>query len=102
MTRALTSGGFRLSLAMGCLLLLANTQARAQSPNPVLNTVYPSGGQAGTSVIVALEGSSLDGLRNVHTTIPRLTAKKLDANRFQLDIPAGTPPGVYDLRAVGA
>jgi hypothetical protein len=77
-------------------------QARAQLPNPVLNTVYPAGGRAGSSVTVVLDGTGLDALRDVRTTVPKLTAKKLDANRFRLDIPAGTPPGVYDLRAVGA
>jgi hypothetical protein len=75
--------------------------ARAQLPNPVLNTVYPPGGQAGTSVTATLDGTALEGLRDIHTTVPQLTAKKLDANRFQLDIPAGIPAGVYDLRAVG-
>ncbi len=50
---------------------------------------------------VTLDGTSLDGLRDLRSTVPRLTAKKLDANRFSLDIPAGTLPGVYDLRAVG-
>lgn len=101
MIRDLTGGGFLLPLTAGCLLLFADAPAQAQSPNPVLNTVYPSGAQAGTSVIVALEGASLEGLRDVRTTVPQLTAKKLDANRFQLDIPANTPVGVYDIRAIG-
>ena len=101
MTRDIIGGGFRLPLVVGCLLLAVDTQARAQLPNPVLNTVYPPGGQAGTSVTVVLVGTGLDGLRDVHTTIPKLTVKKIDANRFSLGIPAGTPEGVYDLRAVG-
>ncbi|MCE9564066.1 MAG: PPC domain-containing protein [Planctomycetes bacterium] len=101
MTRDLRCGGVGLPLAMGCLILCVNMQAQAQLPNPVLNTVFPSGGQAGTSVIVTLEGTGLEGLRDIHATIPQLTAKKLDANRFRLDIPAGTPVGAYDIRAVG-
>ncbi len=101
MTRVLIPAGFRSPLAVGCLLLSVGTQALAQSPNPVLNTVHPSGGQAGTSATVVLEGTGLDGLRDVHATVPQLTAKKLVGHQFQLDIPAGTPPGVYDLRAVG-
>ncbi|MBN9120286.1 MAG: PPC domain-containing protein [Planctomycetes bacterium] len=100
MTRALIREGFRLPL-VGCLLLLMGAHARGQSPNPVLNTVYPPGGQAGTSAIVVLDGTGLDGLRDVRSVIPKLSAKKLDGNRFQLDIPTGTPTGVYDLRAVG-
>ena len=40
--------------------------------------------------------------RDIRSTIPQLTAKKIDTNRFRLDIPAGTPTGVYDLRAWGS
>src|SRR5262245_35198711 len=98
MTRDFLARGFRLSLVVGCLLLAVNTQARAPVPIPVLDTVYPPGGQAGQSVTVVLGGTGLDGLRDVHTTIPKLTVKKLDANRFSLAIPADTPVGVYDLR----
>src|SRR5262245_13220142 len=101
MTRDFMSGAWSLHLAVGCLLLSLVAQSRAQAPKPVLDTVYPSGGQAGTSVTVALGGTALDGLRDVHTTVPKLTARKLDANRFRFDIPSGTPPGVYDIRAVG-
>lgn len=102
MTRDPVRGGLRLRFVMGWLLLSGGTQAPAQVPNPVLNTVYPAGGRAGTTVTVVLDGTGLDGLRDVRTTIPRLTATKIDANRFRLEIPAGTPAGTYDLRAVGA
>ncbi len=93
--------GCCMLLAVGCVFFCMNARAIGQSPNPVLNTILPAGGQAGTSVTVALDGNGLDGLRGVHSTIPRLTATKLDANRFRLDIPANTQPGVYDLRGVG-
>ena len=101
MTRVFTCAGLRLPLAMCFLPVWVNTPARAQLPNPVLHTVFPAGGQAGTSLIVAVDGTGLDGLRDIRSTIPQLTAKKIDKNRFRLDIPAGTPAGVYDLRAVG-
>jgi hypothetical protein len=70
-------------------------------PNPVLATVFPPGGQAGTTLVVTVDGSGLDGLHDLRSTIPHCTAKKIDAKRFNLAIPAGTAPGVYDLRAVG-
>ncbi|MBA4190345.1 MAG: hypothetical protein C0467_20350 [Planctomycetaceae bacterium] len=100
MTRVDICGGLCFPLALSCLLM-SGGNALAQVPNPVLNTVHPPGGQAGTSATVVLDGTGLDGLREVHTTVPQLTAKRLDANRFRLDIPAGTPAGVYDIRAVG-
>src|SRR5262245_10972922 len=101
MTRVFTAIGLRLFLAVCVLPLWVVAQARAELPNPVLQTVFPAGGQVGTSVTVTVDGTALDGLRDIHSTIPRLTAKKTDRNHFRLTIPAGAPPGVYDLRAVG-
>jgi Bacterial pre-peptidase C-terminal domain len=101
MTRVFTSVGHRLFLAVCVWSLGVLAQARADLPSPYLQTVFPAGGQAGNSVTVAVDGTALEGLRDIHSTIPRLTAKKTDANRFVLNIPAGTPPGVYDLRTVG-
>src|SRR5436309_5369561 len=72
--------------------------ARAELPNPVLHTVFPAGGQAGTSVTVTVDGVGLDGLRDIRSTVPRLIVRKMDTNRFTLTIPAEIPPGVYDLR----
>ena len=74
--------------------------ARAELPNLVLQTVFPPGGQAATTVTVTVDGAALDGLRDIRSTIPHLIVKKADTNRFTLTLPAGTPPGVYELRAV--
>jgi hypothetical protein len=93
--------GSRLLLAASCLLFGPIQQSQAQAPNPALHAVFPAGGQAGTSVTVSLEGFGLEASELVRTTVPRLTAKHLDGNRFRLDIAAGTPAGVYDLRSVG-
>ncbi|MBI1914797.1 MAG: PPC domain-containing protein [Planctomycetes bacterium] len=101
MTRVFTRVGLRLPIAVCFLPLWGAAQARAEFPSPVLHTVFPAGGQAGTSVTVAVDGTGLDGLRDLHSTVPRLTAKKTGTNRFSLTIPAGAPAGVYDLRAVG-
>jgi hypothetical protein len=92
---------FRCFLASCVILFGMATATRAELPNPVLQTVFPAGAQAGTTVTVALEGSALDGLRDIRATIPGLIVKKVETNRFSLTIPTGTPPGVYDLRAVG-
>src|SRR5262245_47023750 len=101
MTSDFTGVGLRLLLAVCCIPLGMATAARADLPNPLLQTVFPAGGRAGTSVTVAVDGAALDGLRDIRSTVPRLTVRKTDANRFALTIPAETPPGVYDLRAVG-
>ena len=101
MIRVVQSVGLRFSLAVCLMLLWVDTRAQAQMPNPVLHTVFPAGGQAGTTLIVAVDGAGLDGLRDLRSTIPHLTATKIDTKRFRLDIPAGTPAGVYDVRAIG-
>src|ERR1035438_3622118 len=86
MTRVFTGCGLRSPLVVCFLLVWVNMPARAQLPNPVLHTVFPAGGQAGTTVIVAIDGTSLDGLRDIRSTIPQWTAKKIDAKRFSIEI----------------
>lgn len=101
MTRMFSGINLRLAVC-ACLFLIGLTlETRAELPNPVLHTVFPAGGQAGTSVDVTVGGSTLDGLSALHSTVPGLAARKVDANRFTLSIPAATVPGVYELRAVG-
>jgi hypothetical protein len=101
MTRVFTDSGLRFPLAVCFLPLWLGAHAQAELPSPVLHTVFPAGGQAGTSVTVAVDGTGLDGLLDIRSTVPRLTAKKTGTNSFSLTIPTGAPPGVYDLRAVG-
>lgn len=96
---------FGSAMGLRCLLCLAgmlcSVAARADTPNPVLNTIFPAGGQAGTAVDVTAEGSALDGLTAIRFRDAAITSKKGDANRVSVSIPAGTPPGTYDARAVG-
>ena len=88
-----------LSVAV-CLVVLAGRTAFGQAP-PVLNTVFPAGGQGGQSVEVTVGGSNLQGLRFLHCPVPGVRCERLEPTRFRLTIPAGTPPGLYDLWAVG-
>ena len=46
---------------VACLVTLAAHVAFA-APPPMLNTVFPAGGQAGTSVEVTVTGSDLQGV----------------------------------------
>ncbi|MBC7816197.1 MAG: PPC domain-containing protein, partial [Planctomycetaceae bacterium] len=83
-----------------CLAMLAGRTAFGQVP-PVLNTVFPTGGQVGQSVEVTVSGSNLQGLRTLHCNVPGVRCERLDATRLRLTIPADTPPGLCDLWAVG-
>lgn len=88
-----------LSITVCCVLLDARF-AFAQ-PRPVLNTVFPMGGQAGTAVEVTVSGSDLDSLSRLQSSVPGLQCRKLETARFQLTIPAETLPGLYDIWALG-
>lgn len=97
-------GIFRICVAL--LALSIGAPIRAELPNPVLNVVFPAGVQAGSSAIVAVEGTALDELTELRCTAPGFTAEKLvdpkkPGTRFKVSVPASTPPGTYDLRTVG-
>ncbi len=75
---------------------------RAETPEAVLQSVFPAGVRAGTSVAVTIEGTALEGLRALRSTAPGFAAKKIDGNRFEISVAESTPPGIYDLRAATA
>jgi hypothetical protein len=83
------------------VLLAAVAVARGELPNPVLNSVFPPGGQVGKTVLVTVAGSGLDRLTTLRCSHSGITFEKVDANRFRITIPKDVPPGSYDLRTVG-
>lgn len=89
-----------LLLVAACSAMLTGHAAFGQVP-PVLSTVFPAGGQAGQTLEVTVSGSNLQGLRTLHGNVPGVRSERLDASRLRLTIPADTPPGQYDLWAVG-
>lgn len=84
---------------VGCLLFLAARVAVAQ--RPVLNTVYPAGGQIGQSVEVNVSGSHLQETQTLRSSVPGVRSELLDGGRFRLTIPVDAKPGSYNLWAVG-
>lgn len=93
--RSLTVGTFAALL----LQLLPASGAGAQS-SPLLETVYPAGGRAGTTVTVALAGARLGAVRSIRSDIPGARAVAAEGGAFRIEIPAATTPGAYDLWAV--
>ena len=75
----------------------------ASHPALKFNTVFPSGGQAGSTVEVTITGENLDEIESLRLGIPGAVCKfqQSDTHRFQLSIPAETPVGVYDIHVVG-
>ena len=76
--------------------------AIADGPSPRLIVVDPPGGKVGTSVDVQVSGTGLEGLTALRCDEPRIKASKCGEARFTIEIPADVPPGLYDLRALGA
>src|SRR5262249_3239804 len=54
------------------------------------------------SVDVVVEGRALEGLASLRFGASEIVVKRGDGNRCTVTIPAKTPPGVYDARAVCA
>lgn len=92
--------GLRLLVAATVLL----SSGRAIAAVPVLNSVFPAGGQAGTTVEVTIAGKSLGDVSTLLCSQPRVTCRKVadKANTFSLTIPDSIPVGQYDLAAVTA
>lgn len=96
-----------------CQLLLMSGLCWGQLPNPRLHTVYPCGGQVGTTAEVTIAGADLDEAAELifsHSGItgtPKLTpatdispARPIP-NQFAVQIAADVPPGVYEVRVRG-
>ncbi|MCX6860152.1 MAG: hypothetical protein NTX70_08005 [Verrucomicrobia bacterium] len=75
----------------------------AQLPLAKLNTVFPLGGAAGSSVEVTVSGSDLDAAEGLMFSDPRVTATPVpgSADRFRVHLPAELPEDPIDLRVRG-
>ena len=99
-----------------CLsLALVPAWLAAQLPAPVLETVFPPGGQAGTEAVVQLSGTDLDGVTELRASHPGIQAEPVllpsspfwpeprpDGTKFRIRIAPEVPAGIYDLRAAGS
>jgi hypothetical protein len=83
------------------LLFALPGSVKGQAKNPVLNNVFPPGGQAGSTVEVVAHGSDLDGLTSIICSCAGVTFRPIAEDRFAAVIPADAPTGSYDIRVVG-
>ncbi|MFO1091959.1 MAG: PPC domain-containing protein [Planctomycetaceae bacterium] len=74
----------------------------ASAQPPVLDVVFPPGGQAGQTISVTVGGSRLEALQSLHCSAADVKCEPAGAGQFRLSIPAATPPGLYDLWAYGS
>jgi hypothetical protein len=83
-------------------LLLALASVASAGPSPVLTSVFPPGGQAGTTVEVTIAGTGLVDVSTLYSSQIEITCEKDPGKKdvFRLTIPPGTLTGQYDLYAV--
>lgn len=99
-----------IPLALGLLTLALPTAVVAQQvclPSPRLLTVMPMGGQVGSSVEVRITGESIEDVRELQFSTPKITAKPVLGpdgqpveNKFLVTIAPDAPIGVHDARVV--
>jgi hypothetical protein len=81
--------------------MFATSSAHAQLPLIRLDRITPLGGQAGADVVLDIAGRDLDDAKTLHFDHPGLKATWLKDRQFKVTIAADTPPGTYEVRAVG-
>ena len=84
---------------LGMLVFLYGTVSFGQSPNPVLNTVFPPGGQAGTSFDVSVSGSSLGKVSKLLCNHSGISFTQQSNGKFLATISRNVMPGAYEVRA---
>ena len=108
------ASGRRILLQMShrCALLLfiisaVSSSTSAQLPSARLMTLFPAGGQSGTTVDVAATGADLDGVTGIRFSHPGIKGKLKESGDsatdrvFSVSIGADVPPGIYEARIVG-
>ncbi len=102
-----------LKSAVPVILLLSLTSSGwSQLPQTRLKSIFPAGGQVGTTVELKLTaGDDLEEVRALHFTHPGITAQQKTiekdgqaepvANTFLVQIAPNVPAGIYEVRAQG-
>ncbi len=104
----------RCGSALLVLVVFGVAQVYAQPfPRVRLSAVDPPGARQGSTVEVTLQGEALDDLTTLYFSDPHLKAERLPTPapsgknpppapiRFRITVPAETPLGVHDIRAIG-
>lgn len=87
-------GALALVMVTGSLVLGAPA-------SPVLTTVFPAGGQAGSTVQVTVGGSNLNPVSTLRCSLPGARVEPgTAANQFRIELPPEALPGQYELLAV--
>ena len=83
--------------------------AAAQLPAPILNSIFPAGGQKGTKIEVTLSGLEIEDATQLQFTHSGLTAApktpadpsaKPGSAKFSVNVAPDVPAGLYEVRVV--
>ena len=105
-----TNSPYILASRLTAFAIAATGIASAQLaglPAPRLLTIMPMGGQAGSTVEVAIGGTDIEDADALRFSDSKITAKpktgadgKVEAGKFLVSIASGIANGIYDVRAV--
>ncbi len=91
---------YRTALAGLVALVTFANPVVAQLPSARLNSIFPSGGRAGTSVECTIGGTDLDEASGLYFSHPGIKGEPTGPNKFRVSIAPDVPPGPVDVRAV--
>ncbi|HWB04564.1 MAG TPA: PPC domain-containing protein [Verrucomicrobiales bacterium] len=83
------------------LFLLLAPAAIAQLPTARLDGLFPQGGRIGSEVEITIEGSDLEGVKELLFDHPGLKATPVEGTKFKLTIAADVPAGLHEVRVSG-
>ncbi len=102
-------------LAVAAAWLSVASTGVSQLPRTTITSVFPPGGQSGSSIDVVVRGPTILGVDQLVFTHPGIRAEVKKAKRdefateaeplygqFQVTIGPDVPPGRYEVRAIGA
>ena len=81
-----------------------HTQVIAQLPAARITAVFPMGCKAGSEVEIKIHGSDLDGATGLFFSQVGISGKLINSveKKFLVKVNRSVPPGVYDMRFIGA
>ena len=103
-TSSRVPGGTLLPQILTLLLLLLSSSVRAELPVARLHSVFPPGGQRGTTLQVTCEGTDLDNASSIHFSADGISSERQATNPpgvFTITIASNAPSGLFEARVVG-
>lgn len=86
---------------LACLFAISSVSSQAQLPVPRIDSIFPLGSKAGSSIEVVIKGSDLDPSGKLFFEDARIKSEPLGDNKFKVSVHEEVAPGIYDFRHGG-